>query len=457
MKIAEREGARVTECTGQVELFSIGRRKVTIESNGTFITSNAGVLLASRIERRLKLASRLSVVLHDERDPALVSHTYENQMRQRLLQIVCGYEDCNDASELRFEPAFQTAMGRVAGREESVLASQPTLSRFEQRGAGELLRMSEVLVDLWIEQLLARGPKAWKDIVLEFDSTDDPTHGAQQLSMFHGYYDQYMYHPLLVFDGEGWPVAVVLRPGRASGSQGAASVLLRIFEKIVERLPKSARITLRGDAGFAVPELYELCEAMGIRYVIGQITHACYKERAAEALAEAVRTFEQSGTKARVFTEFEYQAETWSHRRRVIGKAERMPEGENLRFIVTNIADLDPESAYDYYTERGQSENFIKDLKNAMFADRLSCSAFMANQFRLILHTAAYIVMLELRRELAGTALAKAQMDTLRLKLLKIGACIVVTVRRIWVQLSEFDPSRELFQYICRRLTLAST
>lgn len=447
----------MTKCTGQIDLFSIGRRKVTIESNGTFITSNAGVLLASRIERRLGLAKRLSKVLRDEREPAFVTHTYESQMRQRLLQIACGYEDCNDATQLRHEPAFLTAMGRVAGQEGSALASQPTLSRFEQRDAGELLRMSEVLVDLWIDQLLARGPKAWKKIVLEFDSTDDPTHGAQQLTMFHGYYDQYMYHPLLVFDGEGWPVAVVLRPGRASASQGAASVLLRIFEKIVERLPRQAQITLRADAGFAIPELYELCESMGIHYVIGQITQASYKALAAGTLAEAVRQFDATGIKARLFTEFEYQAETWNRPRRVIGKAERMPEGENLRFVVTNIEDLDPEAAYDHYTERGQSENFIKDLKNAMFADRLSCSAFMANQFRLLLHTAAYIVMLQLRRELADTALANAQMDTLRLKLLKIGACIVVTARRIWVQLSEFDPYRHLFEWLCRRLAHAPT
>lgn len=447
----------MTKCTGQIDLFSIGRRRVTIESNGTFITSNAGVLLASRIEHRLGLARRLGTVLRDERDPSRVMHSYESQLRQRLLQIACGYEDCNDASELRLEPAFQTAMGRVAGREESALASQPTLSRFEQREAGELLRMSEALVDVWIDQLLARGPKACRDIVLEFDSTDDPTHGEQQLTMFHGYYDQYMYHPLLVFDGEGWPVAVVLRPGRASASEGAASVLLRIFEKVVERLPRGARITLRADAGFAMPELYELCETMGIRYVIGQITHASYKERTTDTLAEATRQFEETGTKARVFTEFEYQAQTWSRSRRVIGKAERMPEGENVRFIITNIDDLEPEVAYDYYTERGQSENFIKDLKNAMFADRLSCSAFKANQFRLLLHTAAYIVMLELRRTLAGTALAKAQMDTLRLKLLKIGACIVVTARRIWVQLSQHDPSRPLFEDVCRRLALTPT
>jgi len=445
----------VTKCTGQIDLFSIGRRKVTIESNGTFITSNAGVLLASRIEKRLELSRRFSQVLSDERDAALVKHTYENQMRQRLLQIVCGYEDCNDATELRHEPALQTAMGRVAGREESTLASQPTLSRFEQRGGREVLRMSEVLVDLWIDQLLRRGPQAWKNIVLEFDSTDDPTHGHQQLTMFHGYYDQTMYHPLLVFDGEGWPVAVVLRPGRASSSEGAASILLRIFRRIVDRLPKQARITFRGDAGFGSPDMYELCEALGIRYVIGQVTHAGYKAMTTDALEEANRHFETTGTKKRVFREFAYQAQTWDRRRRVIGKAERGAEGENLRFIVTNIDDLDPEACYDYYSERGQSENFIKDLKNAMFADRLSCSDFMPNQFRLLIHTVAYIVMLELRREMAGTALEKAQMDTLRLKLLKIGACIVVTARRIWVQLSEFDPSRHLFEHLSRRLAAA--
>lgn len=445
----------MTKCTGQIDLFSIGRRKVTIDSNGTFITSNAGVVLASRIERRLGLAQRLSRVLRDERESTFVKHTYESQMRQRLLQIACGYEDCNDANELRHEPAFLTAMGRVAGHAGSALASQPTLSRFEQRDAGELLRMSEELVDLWIDQLLARGPKAWKKIVLEFDSTNDPTHGAQQLSMFHGYYDQNIYHPLLVFDAEGWPVAVVLRPGRASASHGAASVLLRIFEKIVDRLPPRAEITFRADAGFAIPELYDLCETMGIRYVIGQNTHPEYKLAVANTLAEANRQFESTGTKARLFTEFEYQANTWNRPRRIIGKAERMPEGENVRFIVTNMDDLEAEAAYDCYAERGQSENFIKDLKNAMFADRLSCSAFMANQFRLLLHTAAYIVMLELRRELADTSLAKAQMDTLRLKLLKIGACIVVTARRIWVQLSEFDPSRQLFESLSRRLARA--
>ena len=442
----------MTECTGQIALFSIGRRKVTIESNGTFITSNAGVLLASRIEHGLGLARRLSELLRDDRDPSYVVHSYESQMRQRLLQIVCGYEDCNDATSLRHEPAFQTAMGRVAGTKEAVLASQPTLSRFEQRSRGDVLRASEELLDVWTERRVRRQRRTGEEIVLDFDTTDAETHGAQQLSMFHGYYDHYMYHPLLVFDGEGWPVAMVLRPGRAHASTGATSVLLRIFDRIAHRMSSRTSVSLRADAGFAVPELYELCETLGIRYTIGQNSHSTYKQQAEELLAEARRQYQETGRKVRLFTEFRYQAETWNRPRRVICKVEIMPEGENVRFVLTNIDDLTPEQVYDFYTGRGQSENYIKDLKNAMFADRMSCSSFNANQFRLLLHAAAYMILFEFRRELADTALASAQMDTLRLKLLKIGACIVVTARRVWVQLSQFDPSTALYETLCRRL-----
>ena len=447
----------MTECTGQIALFSIGRRKVTIESNGTFITSNVGVLLASRIEQRLGLAKRLSGVLKDDRDPSYVIHSYESQVRQRLLQIVCGYEDCNDATTLRYEPAFQTAMGRVAGTEEAVLASQPTLSRFEQRSRADVLRASEELLEVWTERRMRNQRRASDDIVLDFDSTDAETHGAQQLSMFHGYYDHYMYHPLLVFDGEGWPVAMVLRPGRASASTGASSVLLRIYDRIAHRLSSKTSVSLRADAGFAFPEIYELCETLEIRYTIGQNSHAVYKRQAEELLAEARRQYQESGRKVRLFTEFRHQAETWSHERRVICKVEVMPEGENVRFVLTNIEDRTPEQVYDFYTGRGQSENHIKDLKNAMFGDRMSCSSFYANQFRLLLHAAAYMIAFELRRELADTALAAAQMDTLRLKLLKIGACIIVTARRVWVRLSRFDPSTVLFERTCRRLAAAPT
>lgn len=447
----------MTECNGQIALFSIGRRKVTVESNGTFITSNAGVLLASRIEHRLGLARRLSGVLTDDRDPSYVVHSYESQVRQRLLQIVCGYEDCNDATTLRHEPAFQTAMGRVAGTEGAALASQPTLSRFEQRSRADVLRASEELLDVWTERCIRNQRRTGNGIVLDFDGTDAQTHGAQQLSMFHGYYDHYMYHPLLVFDGQGWPVAMVLRPGRAHASTAATSVLLRIYDRIAHRLSNKTSVSLRADAGFAVPEMYDLCETLDIRYTIGQNSHATYKQQAEELLSEARRLYQETGQKVRLFTEFRYQAQTWSRERRVICKVEIMPEGENVRFVLTNIEDLTPEEVYDFYTGRGQSENHIKDLKNAMFGDRMSCSSFYANQFRLLLHAAAYMIAFELRGELADTALAAAQMDTLRLKLLKIGACIIVTARRIWVRLSEFDPSTALFERVSRRLIAAPT
>jgi Transposase DDE domain group 1 len=444
----------MTECTPQIELFSIGKRRVTVASDGRMTSSDAGVLAMGRIEKRLGLASRLSEVLVDPRDPSRVIHSYEDQLRQRILQIVCGYEDADDADTLRHDAAFQTAMGRVPGTVSAALASQPTLSRFEKRSAEEVEAISSALIDLWIERLERKGPKAWRNIVLDFDSTDDPTHGAQQLSMFHGYYDQYMYHPLLVFDGEGWPVAVVLRPGRAHASDQAVEVLLRIMEQIAERLPRSARVTFRADAGFAIPELYTMCETLGIDYVIGQITHQIYKTRAEKLMARARKQFDRTGEKARLFGQFHHRAGTWDRSRRIIAKAEALKEGDNPRFIITNRAGT-PEENYTYYTQRGQSENHIKDLKNAMFADRLSCTKFDSNFFRLLLHTAAYIVMFELREQLAGTELARAQMDTLRLRLIKIGVTITVTARRIWIHLSRFHPSMPLLMDLVAQLARA--
>lgn len=274
----------MTECTEQVDLFSIGKRSVRARFDGEEITSDAGVLPLSQIEQRLGLARRLAEVLDDERDPLRVVHTLEDQLRQRLLQICCGYEDCNDATTLRYDAAFQAAFHRIPG-EGAELASQPTLSRFEQRSGVEIERLSDVLADLWIERILARGPEAWKHIVLDFDSTDDPTHGEQQGTMFHGYYDQHMYHPLLVFDGEGWPVAVLLRPGNAANGAETVPTLLRLFEKIAERLPAEAKFLFRADAGFALPEVYEMCEALEIDYVIGMITHAVLRERGQETMA----------------------------------------------------------------------------------------------------------------------------------------------------------------------------
>lgn len=459
----------MTECNSQIDLFSIGRRRVTVRFDGEEITSDAGVLPLGLIERKLRLAERLAAVLGEERDPSRVQHTNEDQLRQRLLQICCGYEDCNDATALRHDAAFQIAFRRLPG-EGAELASQPTLSRFEQRSAEEIERLSDVLLDFWVERTLARGPQAWKRIILDFDSTDDPTHGEQQGTMFHGYYDQYMYHPLLVFDGEGFPVAVLLRPGNAHSGQNTVDVLLRLFEKIAERFPPEAKFLFRGDAGFALPEVYEMCEALEIDYVIGMITHQVLKSHGEKTMTLAREQYQHEYTQAagerekmllktKVFGEFTYQAGSWSRPRRVAIKAEITREEENPRFIVTNLTD-EPEAAYGTYTGRGQSENYIKDLKNAMFADRLSCHRYDANHFRLLLHTAAYILMYAFREEVAAiqpqSILATAQMDTLRLKLIKVGAALRVTARKIWIRLSASHPFLELWRLLALRLASAS-
>lgn len=438
----------MTQCTSQIDLFAIGRRRVTLTSEGRHLTSNAGVLVLGRVERQLKLSSHLAEVLIDERAPHLVRHTTENLIRQRVLQIACGYEDANDATALRHEPAFQAAMHRVPGAVGSELASQPTLSRLEQREGEEIERLSEVLLSIWVERVRSK-----KSVILDFDTTDDETHGAQQLSFFQGHYGHTMYHPLLVFDDEGWPVAVMLRPGNAHASAGAVEVL----REIKARLPKGMKVLLRADAGFAVPGMYVACEELGIEYVIAQTVHEKYKKLTAGMAERVEQTYRQTGQGAREYDEFEYRARTWKRHRRVIAKAEKTKENSCVRYLVTNISTGSPEQIYVLYTGRGQSENYIKDLKNAVFGDRLSCSAFTSNCFRLMLHTAAYMLMHELRRRLAGTALQRAQMDTLRLKLLKVGASIVISARRIWVYLSEHDPARVLLEAAAQRLVAAPT
>ena len=442
----------MTECTGQQVLFSIGKKRVTTVFDGGNLTSDSGALLLNRVDQRLGLSGRMAEALSDPRQEGKVLHPLRDLLRQRLFQIALGYEDVNDANTLRFDPAFQAALDRVPGPGE-VLASQPTLSRLEERiSRRELMAFSELLLEFFVERLKTMGRAARRKIILDFDSTDDPTHGAQQLTMFHGYYDQWQYLPLLVFSG-GWPIAAVLRPGNAHDSWGAVAVLRRIVERIWEDLPR-AKILLRADAGFATPELYEFCEAAEISYVIGQITNSRLVRRGRPWMKKAKRIFEQTGEKAKVFGSFRHRAKSWEKSRWIIAKAEVLPLGENPRFVVTNM-EGDPASLYHFYTDRGEMENRIKDLKNALLADRLSCSRFLSNQFRLLLHVAAYILMFSLRENLQKTPLASAQMDTLRIKLLKIGAKVVTSARRIWFHLASSHPAAPIWNLLAQRLARA--
>ena len=440
----------MTECTPQFDLFSIGRRTVTMSFDGGRLSSDSGVVLLGQIDREIDLCARLAGSLIDRRQRGKVRHSAADVLRQRVLQICAGYEDASDANTLRDDPAFQIALGRFPSAE-SPLASQATISRFENRSLRELLALSEVLLELWIDRLVRRARKSRRapQIVLDFDSTDFVTHGEQQLALFHGHYNNYIYYPLLVFDGEGFPVAAVLRGGRSRA--GAPAVLLRIVEKLTARLA-SFGLTLRADAGFSSPELFTLCESMGIDYVIGLITHKTLTDHAEPWMKQARKIAAREGS-ARLIGEFRlaWGKKTNQPVRRIIVKAEVTAIGDNPRFMITNIT-TPAAQVYGMYTGRGVCENHIKELKTALLGDRMSCHRFAANQFRLLLHTAAYVLMLTFREKLRGTVLGRMQFDTLRLRLIKVAAQIVVTARRIWMRMSLAHPSVADLQLAAGRL-----
>jgi len=352
-----------------------------------------------------------------------------------------GYEDTNDAAKLRSDPAIKITAEKLPLTDPE-LASQPTLCRFENTtGPKQLHKLSKKLFDLYLKT----HPRHRPLIVLDIDSTDDPTHGAQQLSFFHGFYDQHMYHPLLVFDGlTGFPMAAMLRPGNVHAAHRAESVLKRLIKRLKKAYPGTP-ILARADAGFAVPRIYRLLEQQGVNYTIGLITNQRLRDKTAGLLETAGQTFEQTGQKQRRFTSFAHRAGSWKHSRRVIAKVECMPQGTNQRFVVTNIP-TDAQTLYDQvYVHRGETENRIKELKLYLKADRLSCHRFEANQFRLLLHTYAYCLMWLLRQNLQGTELATASFDTLRLKLLKVGARVKQSCRKVWFHCATSYPYKELF------------
>lgn len=431
-----------TVCHNQLSFANLDSRSVVAEFSAGPMTSDGGSLLLREIDLLMGLSSSMVQALSERRDLAKVHHGQETLLRQRLFAIAMGYEDCNDHQTLRSDPGLKTAVGSLP-ETGPALASQPTLSRFENSiGNAELRRLSDVLIEAYIAA--HQAPR--RLIVLDVDSTDDPTHGQQQLSMFHGYYDQYMLHPLLIFDGvSGFPLAAVLRAGNAHASKGAAAILKRIIRRLKQAYPK-ATILVRADAGFAVPAIYRLLESEKVKYTIGLITNGRLRKRAANLVLKAEEGFAKTGQKQRFFGSFYHQADSWSQSRRVIAKVERLPQGLNTRFVVTNILFESADEIYDsIYTGRGDAENRIKELKLYLKADRLSCTRFKANQFRLLMHTFAFALLWRLRQSLAGTELAAATVETIKLKLLKIGARVIQSVRRVHFSLPSAYPYQSLF------------
>jgi len=440
----------MTECSTELTLFPLAKKPVVVRNDGGALTSDAGVLLLREIDEQLGLCERLAGCVVEWRDPKKVHHQVLALLRQRIYQIACGYEDCNDANHLRTDPALKLAVGRAPTEDD--LASQPTLSRLEnQVGWRECWRISEALLEAYVERHRQSPPGR---IVLDADATDDETHGNQQLAFFHGYYDHHCYLPLLIFaqaegKGEQELIGAVLRPGNVHAGHRAMPILRRVVARLRAAFPNT-EIEVRADSGLALPEVYEGCEEIALPYTISLPKNERLKALAEPWMQEARAIHAECGEKVQVFGQFSYAAETWQKQRRVIVKAEVMSQGNNPRFLVTSRPHFSPEQLYRFYCGRGDPENRIKELKADLKADRLSCHRFWANHFRLLLHAAAYVLMQAMRKALAGTELARAQVSTLRLRLLKVGARIRESVRRVRVHLPSAYPWAHLWPRLAR-------
>jgi hypothetical protein len=410
--------------------------------DGGRLTSDGGLPWLEQAESTLGVCAAFAAAIPEwRRGP--VQHSLPTLVRQRVFQIACGYEDQDDADALRTDPLLKLVCGRLpeTGRD---LASQPTLSRLENAvDRRSCYRLAMALGELYLRERERDGVPA--HVVLDLDGTDDPTHGEQEGSAYHGYYRQHMYYPLLVFDGEtGQLVTAVLRPGNSHGSRGVVAVLKRVVRALRARWPR-VTIEVRLDSGGAVPQVYDWCEREEIAYSIGLITNPRLTALAAPLAAEAQRQRAATGAeKVRLVGETTYQAESWNHPRRVVIKAEALPKGPNTRFVVTTRTDP-PEPLYAWYVDRGEGEGWIKDLKVACLADRLSDHRFWANQFRLLLHAAAYWLLDTVRRWLGAMRVERMQLDTLRLRLLKVGGRVYQLRDRVRLRLASSHPGHPLW------------
>jgi hypothetical protein len=413
--------------------------------DGGLLTSDGGLAWLAEVDSEMGLCEAIAEHVPEWRRCG-ARHSMVALVKQRVFQVACGYEDQNDADSLRTDPLLKLACGSLPHSGQD-LASQPTLSRMENAvDARSCYRMAEALLELYVGQ---RGKKgAPKRVLLDFDATDDPTHGEQEGSYYHGYYRQHIYHPLLVIDGQsGQLLTVALRAGNTHASRGAVAVLKRIVSRLRRAWGKHLQIELRADAGFAVPQIYEYCEKEGIDYAIGLVTNPRLVALAEPLLEETRERYQAEGLKVRLLAEGTYRAESWDRGRRIVYKAEAMEEGTNTRFVVTNKSQK-PERLYGWYVGRGETENRIKDFKVALKADRLSCRRFWANQFRLLLHAAAYWLLDVLRKRLVEAGTKRIQLDTLRLWLIKIGGRVRELLTQVRVHLASGHPGQRLWRVL---------
>ncbi len=438
----------MTECISKAMQFTrVKRQQVVADFNGGRLTTDAGVLLLREVDRRIGLLDAINDCLPDPRDSRFIQHEQREMLAQRIFSIALGYEDLNDQQTLRDDPALQIAAEKTPAPD-NPLASPSTLCRLENRVSRRaLVRMSQ----WFVERFIAAHDTPPDEIVLDFDATDDPVHGQQEQRFFQGYYRHYCFLPLYVFCGEHLLVAL-LRPSNIDGAKYARAITKLLVERIRQAWP-SVKIVIRGDSGFCRWRLMRWCDSHNVDYVFGIGRNSILERRLAALMEEAEAAFAETGQKQRLFGETDYAASTWDRSRRVIMKAERLPAGPNRRFVVTSLTDS-PQSLYDgRYTPRGEMENRIKEQQLMLFADRTSCHDFLANQFRLLLSSFAYVLLQELRRMyLAGTDLAKAQVNRIRLTLLKVAARVTISVRRVVLHFATSYPYQPLFRRVAASL-----
>jgi hypothetical protein len=450
----------MTECIqSRLAFASEGKREVIAEFNGGTISSDGGALLLRETDRRINLLERFSQCFLDGRRAALIEHRMEEMLAQRVYGLALGYEDLNDHEQLRHDPLLGVLVGKAEPGKEP-LAGKSTLNRMEL-GDGTPDRYKKItfwrdaIDDLLVDVFLEAHSAAPEQIVLDIDTTDFALHGEQEGRFYHGYYDHYCYLPLYVFAGEH-VLCARLRPSNIDPSAGSRKEIERIVKQIRAAWPE-VQIVLRGDSGFCREELMAWCENNQVDYVFGLARNVRLQVIVAEALEEARRQWKQTQQPARVFTEFQHEtvSGTWSRKRRVVAKAEHIDGKSNPRFVVTSLAaeEWAARPLYeDLYCARGDMENRIKE-QFVLFADRVSAASLRANQLRLYLSVMAYSLICGLRRlGLQATHLAHAQVGTIRLRLLKIGAQIRVTVRKIWIQMSSSFPLQTLFTQALQQL-----
>lgn len=454
-----------TECTvEQLSFQAVGKRQIVARFDGGQLSSDGGGLLLRKVERQTGLLAQFAACFRDFRNPLLVEHSLRSLISQRVMGLALGYEDLNDHDQLRHDPLIATLVDKADPTR--ALAGKSTLNRLEltPEGNGEdrykrIVYDTEAIDRFFVDAFLQANPKAPERIVLDLDTTDDEIHGGQEGRFFHGYYRSYCYLPLYIFSGEHL-LCARLRQANAGPAEGTVQELDRIVTQIRTQWPK-VKLVIRADSAFSRDDIMSWCERHGVDFVLGLARNARLERTLASEMEQSCAESKRTGLPFRSYKDFEYQTlDSWSRSRRVVGKAEYLIDKPNARFVVTSlpIEAVDRQTLYEHeYCGRGDMENRIKEQKSFLFSDRTSAATMRANQLRLWFSSVAYLMMSALRRlGLKGTELAKAQCDSIRLKLFKIGARITITSRKIWISLSSSYPLANLFARVCSNLASAS-